>query len=90
MVKTDETVFCTIISVNQLSISTEQSHGVCHARTGKPVLAEQSDPLFEPARLLRVNPTPSTEVPAQENLLQTYKERVERLSQHISIDQNLY
>ena len=26
-------------------------------------------------------PTPSTEVPAQENLLQTYKERVERLSQ---------
>ena len=46
-----------------------------------PVLAGQSDPLFEPARLLMSTPTPSTKVPAQENLLQKYKERVERLSQ---------
>ena len=44
------------------------------------MLAGQSDPLFEPARLLMT--TPSTEVPAQEDLLQKYKERVERLSQH--------
>ena len=43
--------------------------------------AGQSDPLFEPGRLLMATPTPSTEVPAQENLLQKYKERVERLSQ---------
>ena len=45
------------------------------------MLARQSDPLFEPARLLMTTPTPSTEVPAQEDLLQKYQERVERLSQ---------
>ena len=69
------------------SLSTEQSHMcvrntvlVKQERRG-PVLAGQSDPLFEPARLLMTTPTPSTEVPAQENLLQKYKELVERLSQ---------
>ena len=46
------------------------------------MLAGQSYPLFEPARLLMTTPTLSTEVPAQEILLQKYKERVERLSQH--------
>ena len=45
------------------------------------MLAEQSDPLFEPANLLMRTPTPSTEDPAQEDLLQKYQERVERLSQ---------
>ena len=44
-------------------------------------MAEQSDPLFAPADLLIMTPTPSIEVPAQENLLQKHKERVERLSQ---------
>ena len=43
--------------------------------------AGQSDPLFEPARLLIMTPRLSIEMPAQENLLQKYKERVERLSQ---------
>ena len=51
------------------------------ARTGRPVLAGQSDPLFEPSSLLMTTPTPSTEVPALEDLLQKYKERMERLSQ---------
>ena len=41
----------------------------------------QSDPSFEPASLLTKTPTTSTDDPAQENLLQKYKERVERLSQ---------
>ena len=44
-------------------------------------MAGQSDPLFEPAKLLITTPTPSIETPAQENLLQNYKERVEGLSQ---------
>ena len=44
-------------------------------------MAEQSDPLFAPTSLLMTTPTPSTEVLAQENLLQKYKERVERLPQ---------
>ena len=44
-------------------------------------MAEQSDPLFVPADILIMTPTPSIEIPAQENLLQKYKERVERLPQ---------
>ena len=44
-------------------------------------MAEQSDSLFEPASLLMKTPTPSTEDPAQEELLRKYQERVERLSQ---------
>ena len=44
-------------------------------------MAGQSDPLFVPASLLTTTPTPSTDDPAQEDLLQKYQERVERLSQ---------
>ena len=44
-------------------------------------MAGQSDPLFEPARLLMKTPTPSTEDPVQEDLFQKHQERVERLSQ---------
>ena len=92
------------ISVNQLSIYGAVSdlceeYSPCQERAVRPELAGQSDPLFEPARLLMTTPTPSIEVPAQENLLQKYKERVERLSQQDrvtkisttkSIDQDLY
>ena len=83
---TIETVFRTIISVNQLTIYGAVSD-VCEeysdgqTRTGRPVSAGQSDPLFEPAESLITTPTPSIEIPAQENLLQKHKERVERLSQ---------
>ena len=80
------TVFRTVISVNQLSIYGAVSdlcdeYRACQARTVKPVLAGQSNPLFEPASLLMTTPTPSTEILAQEDLFQKYKERVERLSQ---------
>ena len=83
---TIETVFRTIISVNQLSIYGAVSdlcdeYSVCQARTGRPVLAGQSDPVFESASLLMTTLTPSIEIPAQEDLLQKYKERVERISQ---------
>ena len=80
---TIETDFHTIISVNQLSIYGAVSDlcGACQTRTVRPVLAGQSDPLFEPAKFLITTPKPSIEIPAQENLLQKYKERVERLSQ---------
>ena len=44
-------------------------------------MAEQSDPHFAPADLLVTTPTSSIETPAQENLLQKHKERVERLQQ---------
>ena len=41
----------------------------------------QSDPLFVPASLLMKTATPSTDDLVQEDLLQKYQERVERLSQ---------
>ena len=44
-------------------------------------MAEPPDPLFAPADLLIMTPTPSIEIPEQENLLQKHKERVEKLSQ---------
>ena len=85
---TIETVFRTIISVNQLRIFGAVSdlceeYKACHVRTVRPVLAGQSDPLFVPTSLLMKTPTPSTDGPAQEDLPQTYQERVERLSQQI-------
>ena len=83
---TIETVFRTIISVNQLSINGAVSdlceeNKSCHERTGRPFLAGQSDPLFASANLLTMTPRRSIEIPAQENLLQKSMERVERLSQ---------
>ena len=79
-------LFFAHFSVNQLSIYGAVSdlcdvYKACQARTVRPVLAGQSNPLFEPASLLMTAPTPSTEVPAHEDILPKYKERVERLSQ---------
>ena len=75
---TIETVFRTIISVNQLSLYGAVSdlceeYSSCRTRTGRPFVAQQSDLLFEQARLLMTTLTPSTDDPAQE--------RVDRLSQ---------
>ena len=86
IIHTIETVFRTIISFNQLSIYRAVSdlceeYIICQTSTGRLIEAEQSDPFFAPADLLIMKPTPSTEVPAQENLWQKHKERVERLSQ---------
>ena len=83
---TIETVFRTITSVNQLSLygavaeMCEECES-CHDRTGRPVLVGQSDPLFVPKSSLMKTPTPLTDDRVQEDLLQKYQERVERLSQ---------
>ena len=82
--ETVETFFRTNISGNQLSIYEQVSDlcedcKTCHVRTGRPVVAGQSDPLFVPSVMKR--PTPSTDDPAQEDLMQRYQERFERLSQ---------
>ena len=79
---TVETVFRTIISVNQLSIYGAASDmceecDTCHVRTRRPVVGGQSDPLFVPS-VMKTH-IPSTSDPAQEeDLLQRYQERVER------------
>ena len=52
----------------------------CHVRTRRLVLVGQSNPLFVPTSLLMKTPTPSTDDPAREDLLQKCQERVERLS----------
>ena len=73
-------------NVNQLSINGAVSglceeYKACRVRTRRPVLAGQTDPLVEQASLLTQTPAPSTDDPAQEDLLQKYQEQVERLSQ---------
>ena len=84
--ETIKTIFRTMISVNQFSIYGAVSdlceeYKACHVRTERPVLQVQSDPLFVPTSSLMKTPTPSTDDPAQEDLLQKNQERVERLSQ---------
>ena len=82
---TIETVFRTIILVNQLSIYGAVS-GLCddckscHVRTGRPVLMGQSDPLFVPTGVMKT-PTALTDDHAQEDLLQEHQERMDKLSQ---------
>ena len=83
---TIEIFFRTIISVNQLSIygavsDVCEEYSICQTSTGRPAVAEQSDPFFAPADLLIMTHTSSVEIPAQEILLQTHKERVENLPQ---------
>ena len=83
---TIETVFRTIISVNQLSIYGAVSdlceeYKECNVRTVRPVLAGQSNPLFVPTSSLMKTATPLTDDPAQEDLLQKYQERLKRLLQ---------
>ena len=70
---TIETVFRTIISVNQLSIYGAVSdlceeYKACHVRRERPVLAGQSEPLFVPTSSLMKTPTPSTDDPAQKKI----------------------
>ena len=84
--ETVETVFRTIISVNRLSIHGAVSDlceecNTCHDRTGRLVVAGQSSPLFVPSVMM--THIPLTDDPAQEeDLLQRYQERIEKLSQH--------
>ena len=54
----------------------------CHDRTGRPVVAGQSDPLFVPKSSLMKTHTLLTDDPAlEEDLLRRYRERVENLPQ---------
>ena len=69
--ETIETVFRTIISVNQLSIygavsDSCEEHKSCHVTTGRLVWVGQPDPLFVPTDVMKT-PTPSTDDPVQED-----------------------
>ena len=93
--ETIETFFRLVVSAYQLSIHGAVSdlcdeYSVCQARTVRPVLSEQSDSLFESARLLIINHTPSTEVPAQENCFAKVQRTSGKTLTTKSIDKNLY
>ena len=67
--------FRTIISVDQLSVhgavsDVFEEYSICQTKTGRPMLAGQSDPLFKPGKLLMMTPRRSIEIAAQEKLLQ--------------------
>ena len=84
-----DTVFRTIISVNQLSIYGTVAEmceecDSCHDRTGRLVVEGQSNPLFVPS-VMKTH-IPLTDDLAQEDLLQKYKERVDKLSQKNASD----
>ena len=81
--RTIETVFRTIISVNQLSIYGAvwdlcEEYKACHVRTGRPVLAGQSALLFVPSVMKTHTHTLADDPAQEEDLLQRYQERVER------------
>ena len=77
-------LFRTIISVDSAQF-TEQFQicvkSMVALKTGRLVVAEQSDPHFAPADLWVTTPTFSIETLAQKNQLQKQKERVGKLSQ---------
>ena len=61
----------------------------CHDRTGRPVVEGQFNPLFVPS-VMKTN-IPLTDDPAQEeDPLQRYRERIEKLSQRYKLSQFLY
>ena len=83
---TIETFFRTIIFVNQLSLYGAVAEmceecDSCHDRTGRLVLVDNlTHSLFVPTSVMKT-PAPLTDDPAQEDLLQKYQERVDKLSQ---------
>ena len=85
----DVDIGSTIISVNQLSIygTVAEMCEECdsfHDRTGRLVVEGQSNPLFVPS-VMKTH-IPLTDDLAQEDLLQKYQERVDKLPQKKSSD----
>ena len=84
---TIETVFRTIISVNQLSLygvveEMCEEYESFHDRTVKPVVRGQSSSSFVPSVIKTDVPLDSDDPAHKEFLLQRYRERILKLSQH--------
>ena len=78
--------FAQLFLLFQLSIygaisDLREEYEACYVRRVRPVLVGQYDPLFVPTSLLMRTFALSTDDLAQEDLLQKYQERAERLSQ---------
>ena len=83
---TIETVFCTVISVNQLSIYGAVSemceeYETFHDRTGQPVVGGQSSSSFVPSVIKKEVLLDCDDRARKDPLLQQYGERIEKLSQ---------
>ena len=91
---TIETVFRTIISVNQLSLYGAvaemcEEYESCHDRTERPVVKGQSSQSFVPSVIytkIHLNDDPAHE----KYLSQRYRERIEKLSQQDILSKILY
>ena len=81
---TIETLFRTVISVNLLSlygaVAAMCEERACHDRTGRLVVEGQSDPSFVPS-VIKTNILLTDDPAQEEDLLQKYRERIEKLSQ---------
>ena len=74
--ETIETVFRTIVSVNQLSLYGAvaemcEEYGSCHDGTGRPVAEGQSDPSFVP-NVMKTNILLTDDPAQEEDLLRRY------------------
>ena len=67
-----------------------EEYSTCQTRTVGPVLAGQSDPLFEPAKLLIMTPRPSIEIHAQEIFIALEQGTSGKASTTRSSDKDLY
>ena len=76
-------LFRTIISVNQLSIYGAVSdlceeYSICQTSTGRPVVKEQSNPLFVPS-VIKSNKLLNDDFAQDAYLLRRYQERIEKV-----------
>ena len=84
--ETIQTVFRTIISVNQLSLYGAvaemcEEYETFHDRTGQPVVGGQSSSSFVPSVIKTEVPLDCDDLARKDLLLQQYGERIEKLSQ---------
>ena len=91
---TIETVFRTLLSVNQLSLYEAvaemcEEHESCHDRTGRPVVRGQSSPSFVPS-VIKTNILQNDDPVHEEILLERHRERSEKVITTRQIEQMLY
>ena len=67
-----------------------EEYGTCQTRTARSVLAGQSDPFFEPAKLLIITPGPSIEIRAQEIFIANVQRTSGRAFTTRSSEKDLY
>ena len=92
--ETVEVVFCTIISVNQLSIYGAEADmceelawetSKCSEDTGRPLAPNDSETMVMPTELSTTNQTPPTDERVQGDLLRDYEQKFANLPVHLKL-----